>query len=223
MTVALAYGQNPQLAALAESLASQATVTRLLLVGPRSAETTAFSTHIRAKTQVVQGDFFSGAAINHILGAAADDYVLILSGERIELERLAIERMLSVAKDSGAGLVYSDFRDVDGGQVTDHPLIDYQLGSIRDNFDFGAMILLSKAAVDAAIRSHGPVSEQLHWAGLYDLRLKLSVGSTLLRIPEPLYMRIPNDQRSSSERQFDYVDPRQRDYQLEMEQVATEH
>jgi hypothetical protein len=223
VTVALAYGQNPRLAALAESLARQAAVTRLLLIGSQPDETPELSTQIRAKTQVIHRDFFSGSAINHILDAAADDYVLILSGERIELERLTIEGSLAVAEDSGAGLVYSDFRDDRGGHVTDHPLIDYQLGSIRDNFDFGAMILLSRAAIDAAVRSHGRVNEQLRWAGLYDLRLKLSVGSTLLRIPEPLYTRIPDDLRPSGERQFDYVDPRRRDCQLEMEQVATEH
>jgi hypothetical protein len=223
MTVALAYGRDPRLAAIAESLAAQAVVTRLLLIGSEHAETTELSTHVRAKTQVIQGDFFSGAAINQILDAAADDYLLILSGERIEFERVAIEKLLSVAEVSGAGLVYSDFRDDHNGQVTDHPLIDYQLGSIRDNFDFGSMILLERTAIDAAIRSHGRVDDQLRWAGLYDLRLKLSAGSTVLRIPESLYTRIPDDHRASGERQFDYVDPRRRDYQLEMEKVATEH
>ncbi len=224
MTVALAYEQSPRSAALVESLAAQAAVTRLLLIGHRSAQPSELSTHARMKTQVIQSDLFSGVGINQVLAAATTDYLLlILPRERVEPGQLAMESLLSVAEDSGAGLVYSDFRDDHGGQVTDHPLIDYQLGSIRDNFDFGAIILLSKAAIDAAVRNHGRVNEQLHWAALYDLRLKLSVGSTLRRIPAPLYTRIPRDHSASGERQFDYVDPRQRDYQLEMELVATEH
>ncbi len=85
------------------------------------------------------------------------------------------------------------------------------------------MILFSKRASDVAVTRHGPIDNRLRWAGLYELRLKLSIDSTALRIPEPLYTRIPADRRASGERQFDYVDPRQRDYQIEMEQVATEH
>jgi hypothetical protein len=67
------------------------------------------------------------------------------------------------------------------------------------------------------------VAERVRWAGLYELRLKLSIASATLRIPETLYTRIPADRRATGERQFDYVDPSQRDYQVEMEQVATEH
>jgi hypothetical protein len=121
-------------------------------------------------------------------------------------------------------LIYSDFRDeAGGGNMADHQLIDYQLGSLRDSFDFGAMFLIAKRAAGGAISRHGRIDERLRWGGLYELRLRLSIDSTTLRIQEPLYMRYPVDLRASGERQFDYVDPRQREYQLEMEQVATEH
>jgi glycosyl transferase family 2 len=149
--------------------------------------------------------------------------LLVFPGEQVVLGQRAIEKFLSVAGDSNAGLIYSDFKDQADGKTSDHPLIDYQLGSIRDSFDFGAMILISKRAAEDACRIQGRVNEQLRWAGLYDLRLKLSVSSALLRIPEPLYVRVPIDLRTSGDRQFDYVDPRHRDYQFEMEQVATEH
>jgi hypothetical protein len=149
--------------------------------------------------------------------------LLIAPGEKVEFGPEAIERMLSIAGEAAAGMIYSDFKDEKDGKTDDHPVIDYELGSIRDNFDFGAMILFSKSAVDSAIRTNGRVNDELRYAGLYDLRLKLSIGSRVIRVPEPLYTRKLTDARSSGERQFDYVDPSQRDYQIEMEQVATEH
>jgi hypothetical protein len=214
--------------ALAESLAASAAVTRLVLICAKSAEQsveqTGLSTLARSKAHVVQGDFFSGVGVNQLLDEETTDYLLfVLPDGQLEIGQRAIERLLSAAEDSGAGLVYSDFRDVVGGQTTDHPLIDCQLGSLRDGFDFGAVILISKRAANLAVRNHGPVDSRLRWAGLYELRLKLGIDSTVLRVPEPLYTRAPVDRRPSGDRQFDYVDPRQRDYQLEMEQVATEH
>ena len=107
-------------------------------------------------------------------------------------------------------------------ELVDHPLIDYKLGSMRDNFDFGSLILISRRAASLALQQHGP-PERLMWAGLYDLRLKLSIDSPLLRVPEPLYTRVPSDRRASGDRQFDYVDPRNRAFQVEMEDVATAH
>ena len=224
LTVAIAFEHDSSSVALVESLAAQAVVTRLLLLRQEPTEPFDLSTRARAKAQIVDADLFSGRGINQIVDAATSDYLLlILPGEQVEFAQRAIERFLSVAKDSGAGLVYSDFTERSDGATIDHPLIDYQLGSIRDNFDLGATNLLSKAAVESAVHRHGRVDEQLNWAALYDLRLKISVDSSLLRIPELLYTRISRDSRTSDKRQFDYVDPRRRDYQLEMEQVATEH
>ena len=172
----------------------------------------------------VQLDSTSGGRIARLIDEAATDYVLlVLPGERVELGHRATERLVAVADDVGAGLVYSDFRDESEDGLVDHPLIDYRLGSIRDNFDFGSVILISKRAADAALRTHGSITRDLKFGGLYDLRLKMSIGSSILRIPEPLYVRIPADRRASGERQFDYVDPRQRAYQDEMEDIASEH
>ena len=156
-----------------------------------------------------------------------DYLLLILPGGRVEFGARAPERLAQVADDSGAALVYSDFRERNGaevtGEVVDHPLIDYQLGAIRDNFDFGSVVLLSREAVVKALRDHGGISPDIRWGGLYDLRLKLSINSTIFRIPEPLYTRAAADLRASGEKIFDYVDPRKRDYQIEMEKIATEH
>lgn len=207
-----------------ELLAASPVVTQLLLCNPRGGDATSLATAAHNKARVIQGDSISGAAIGQILDESSTDYLLFFNASaRVYLGERAIERLISTAEDSGAGLIYSDFRDDAGGKATDHPLIDYQLGSIRDNFDFGAMFLISKRAAGDAVRAHGRIDEGLRWAGLYELRLKLSVDSTTLRIPEVLYTRIPVDLRASGERQFDYVDPRQREYQVEMERVATEH
>ncbi|MDX2029860.1 MAG: glycosyltransferase family 2 protein [Blastocatellia bacterium] len=166
----------------------------------------------------------SGATINALLDRWRTEYLLLaLPAGAIELGARTLERFLQVADDTGAGWLYSDFRERNGAEISDHPLIDYQLGSLRDNFDFGSALLLSRTAVFQALAAHGAVSPELQWGGLYDLRLKLSIDSPLLRIPEPLYTRSVIDARASGEKLFDYVDPRKRDYQIEMEAIATDH
>ena len=168
--------------------------------------------------------FYSGLAIDSLIEAWRTDYLLlILPGGRVELGARALERFVQVADDAGAAFVYSDFRERRGDEVSDHSLIDYQLGAIRDNFDFGSVVLLSREGVVKALRDHGAVSPDVRWGGLYDLRLKLSTNSMIFRIPEPLYTRVADDLRASGEKIFDYVDPRKRDYQVEMEKIATEH
>ena len=167
---------------------------------------------------------FSGATIRALLEAWKNDYLLlVLPGGKVELGARTLERFVQIADDTGAGLLYSDFRQRNGDEITDHPLIDYQLGSIRDTFDFGSVLLLSRRAVDKALHLHGQIADTVQWGGLYDLWLKLSIESSLLRISEPLYTRSVIDARSTGEKLFDYVDPRKRDYQIEMEQLATAH
>lgn len=167
---------------------------------------------------------FSGASVQALLADWKTQYLLlVLPGGNVELGARAIERFLQVAEDTSAGWLYSDFRQRNGDEVTDHPLIDYQVGSIRDTFDFGSVLLLSRRAVDEALHLHGQVADTIQWGGLYDLRLKLSIESQLLRISEPLYTRSVVDARATGEKIFDYVDPRKRDYQIEMEQLATAH
>lgn len=220
----IGYNEAFESSELAESLAACSAVTRLSLFVEPDSSPLSLSTLVQSKSNIRHESFLSGAAVNRIVGEKAADYLLFcVPGEKIEPGQRAIERFISTAEASAAGLSYSDFRDNIEGQLTDHPLLDYQSGSIRDSFDFGSMMLISQRAAELAINRHGQVDQNLRWAGLYDLRLKISIDSTVLRIPEVLYTRTPVDRRASGERQFDYVDPRQRDYQIEMEQVATEH
>ena len=224
LTAAIVYEEGSGDRLLVEALAASPAVARLVLISRQARRATGLSSIAQNKARMLHGDSFSGAAINELLNEITTGYLLVcLPGDRVEIGHRADERLLSSVQDSGAGLVYSDFRDQSGAVTTDHPLIDYQIGSIRDSFDFGTMMVISKSASDSAVGNHGKVDEALQWAGLYDLRLKLSIDSTMLRIPEPLYTRVPIDRRASGERQFDYVDPRQRAYQIEMERVATEH
>ena len=142
----------------------------------------------------------------------ADSGILFIGDPQAQVEPgdRMFQRMSQVMRDSGAGLVYSD--------AAGHPRIDYQPGSIRDNFDLGPVIAVS---VEAA-REAG-LEPDAKWGGLYDLRLRISGKRPIVRIPEPLYTASQADSRPSGEKQFDYVDPRNRDYQIEMEQIATSH
>ena len=177
-----------------------------------------------AVKEIMTADLLSGRGINEMLASAAGDYLLIiLPGEQVTFGQRAIERFLQVAEATGSGFIYSDFRDDTGDGLSDHPLIDYQSGSIRDSFDFGSVIFIAKRAAREALSRHGAIDESLRWGGLYDLRLKLSLESKPLRIPEPLYARTPRDLRKTGDKQFDYVDPRRRDFQAEMEAIATGH
>jgi hypothetical protein len=163
--------------------------------------------------------------IKHAGGTAAGGTHALLVAHNTPIEFIGhgIERMQQVASDTGAGLVYSDYYDTDRKQEkrTPHPVTDYQLGSIRDDFNFGSVMLFDAAiarTADAEIA--GP---DYQFAGLYGLRLAVSRRAPVLRIGEFLYGKIETDVRTSGAKQFDYVDPRNRAAQVEMEQVATDH
>ncbi|MBI3649823.1 MAG: glycosyltransferase family 2 protein [Acidobacteria bacterium] len=220
ITAALIYEEGESQAALVEDLLQSSAVAEVLLLTTKEPN---YQTS-RLKTRWLQLDSFLGAGIAPLISATTTDYLLlILPGQAVRLGARAIERFLQTAEDTGAALVYADFKDQANDALNDHPLIAYQLGSLRDSFDFGSVLLLSKTAAEKALAKHGAIDERLKFGGLYDLRLKLSLDAEILRIPEPLYTRIPTDTRASGEKQFDYVDPRQRAYQSEMEDVASAH
>jgi hypothetical protein len=221
LSAALAFEGDAASLSLIEGLAANPAVEEVLAINRCGS---AIESRLSGKLRTLPIESYLSGSIDRLLDQVRTDYlVLIVPGQTIEPGQRAVERLLSVIEESGAGMVYSDFKDSVEGGLSDHPLIDYQPGSIRDTFDFGSMMILSMRAVRRAVREYGAPREGLRWAGFYDLRLKLSLESAILRIPEPLYTRIPTDRRASGERQFDYVDPRQRDYQIEMEEVATDH
>ena len=134
--------------------------------------------------------------------------------------------MLAVAESTKAGVVYSDFYDASEGRKILHPLNDYQLGSVRDDFDFGTMILFSVPAVRKALKTYGLIP-YVEFAGLYDLRLKISIDHSFYHLKEPLYSVfgpvIGTEGISGSEKIFGYVDPRNEAAQKELETVFTDY
>lgn len=133
----------------------------------------------------------------------------------------ALERMVRVASDTGASLLYGDHYSMEAGQMERHPVIDYQVGSIRDDFDFGSLVLVNACMMEKAVQSIEPT--ELRYAGWYALRLALSRMGEVTHLNEFLYTEEEHDLRASGEKQFDYVNPRNREVQVEMEQAATFH
>ena len=151
----------------------------------------------------------------------ADFVLLSLKPTPVSLGLHALDRLLRVATDSGAGMVYADSYIKKGETTEKHPTIDYQTGSVRDDFDFGQLVLIRSSLLHAyASKQQLP---DWQWAGFYDFRLYISRKAQIFHINEFLYTQIETDMRNSGEKQFDYVNPRNREVQIEMEQAATRH
>lgn len=165
----------------------------------------------------------SGTGLRQVFDRLDSDYVLFVDPDtEVRLGQFALERLCDVADQTGAGLVYADHWVCRDGVTSDRPVIDCQLGSIRDDFAFGPLRLVSTAAARAAFEAFGPVAD-VKWAGGYDLRLKLSARSSLVRVPEFLYTVLESSASAAGNAHFAYVDPKNAGVQKEMEQVATEH
>lgn len=129
--------------------------------------------------------------------------------------------MLQVAEEVGAGLLYCDRWKIENGERHPHPVIDYQIGSIRDDFDFGSVMLFDAELVKEFAKTSE--SSKYKFAGLYALRLFISRKSRIFHLNEYLYTEEELDSRKSGEKQFDYIDPKNREVQIEMEVAATHH
>jgi len=163
----------------------------------------------------------SVASLRKIESSLTTDYVLLYTKQfALDTGRFALDRMVQVAESTGAGMVYSDYFENKEGRLSAHPLIDYQEGSLRDDFNFGSMVLYRSSAFRSAVKR---MNNDFRYAGLYDLRLKISQEYEIVHIPELLYTEIEKDTRKSGEKQFDYVDPRNREVQIEMEIACTDH
>jgi len=176
------------------------------------------------KCQVlVSGPLTSHETINPILTGIRTEYFLLLLGaQQISIEPKALEKILGKAVSTNAGLVYTDFYEENEHWKTLHPLIDYQPGSVRDDFDFGAMMLFSAAAVRKALEKHGAITG-VKFAGLYNLRLKVSIDHSIYHLQEPLYCVMGTEENSDVEKIFEYVDPSNEAVQKEMEAVFTDY
>jgi hypothetical protein len=172
---------------------------------------------------IVSQTLRSGKLLETMLAKATSEYFLFITQtEEIQLGQAALERFAGIAGQTGAGMCYSDYFEIKKGVRSERPLIHYQFGSVRDNFEFGALLFFSMNAIRLALAAYGDVAE-LNAAGLYDLRLKVSVDHDLFHVPEYLFTKVESDLRVTGEKLFDYVDPRNQAVQKEMETVVTEH
>ncbi|MBQ4391156.1 MAG: glycosyltransferase family 2 protein [Paludibacteraceae bacterium] len=144
-----------------------------------------------------------------------EEYVLICLRDNIKWVHYGLERMVQVADDTNAAMAYSDRFNPEPA-----PVIDYQSGALRDDFDFGSVMLWRVATLRQAVAE---MDVDYQYAGLYDLRLRVSRHGALVHIPEFLYYEVETDLRKSGEKLFDYVDPKNRAVQVEMEQCVTAH
>lgn len=160
--------------------------------------------------------------VRETLSACRDQYILLnLSGREVTITDDAANRMKEHADSTGAGLVYSDYVKTMGADaIAPAPLIDIQAGSLRDDFDFGALVLITPAATEAVLSFQG---QEFKTAGFYQMRLAIQRSLPIVRMPQPLYTIAETDFRTSGQKQFDYVNPRNRDVQIEMEAACTEH
>lgn len=159
----------------------------------------------------------STASVREVASKADTEYTLIYTRQtRLDWVHFGLERMLQIAADSGAALAYADHFDGD----VPSPVIDYQQGSLRDDFDFGGVQLYRTDALKKAVSE---MDADYEFAALYDLRLRVSEIGPLVHINELLYYETETDRRDSGVKLFDYVDPRNRAVQVEMEKVCTAH
>lgn len=169
----------------------------------------------------LKDSLYQTTTIQQIAKETKGEYCLLITKSTpLKLHYLALERLQQIAEDTKAGLVYADHHQLKDDKCVNAPVIDYQQGSLRDDFDFGSVLLFNSKALKESCQR---MKNSYQHAALYDLRLKLSQRYDLVHVNEYLYTEIEEDNRKSGEKQFDYVDPRNQDRQKEMESACTEY
>lgn len=170
----------------------------------------------------------SGRTWNDLLARVTTRHLLYFPRADVRIDPCAVDRLMAASEATGSAIVYADYAESRGKTLREHPVNDYQRGSIRDDFDFGPVMLISVAAARRALRKYGEIPS-CRWAGWYDLRLKLSTDRTLLHLPERLCIVIEANRNpgvgtaKDGGGHFAYVDPQNRSFQSELETAATAH
>ncbi len=165
--------------------------------------------------------FTSTSVLKSIAEKSNGDFTLFYTKSLpLKIGQAGLERMARMATDANAGMLYTDYFELKSGQLQSHPVIEYQDGSLRDDFNFGSLLLYKTEALKSAVAT---MNEAYQFAGLYDLRLKISQHHKIVRMPEFLYTEVETDTRNSGQKMFDYVDPKNRQLQVEMEHACIAH
>jgi hypothetical protein len=175
-----------------------------------------------AKCQKLElSNMVSSASVRAIAEKSDAEYSMIVTKEvSISFGYFAIERFEYIASSSNAGIVYSNYSDLVDGKLSKHPVIEYQVGSLRDDFNFGPMMFVKAEALKDAAANF---TEEYDHAGIYSMRLSISKNWDLEHVAEFLYSQTDVDSRASGKKIFDYVDPANRGVQIEMEKAVTKY
>jgi hypothetical protein len=215
ITCFVPFGSEKETHATVKELKNSDLVAKIFITG---SESKLFE--VNGAEWLSSGNLSSGPAIKAIAAHSLTDYILLYTrNSPLKLSQYALDRFIRVAEDTGSGMVYSNFLAVKAGKTESHPLIDYQEGSLRDDFNFGSLLLYKTEKLKMAATT---IDESLLHAGLYALRLNISLITSIFRIPEYLYTEEESDLRLSGVKIFDYVDPKNRGVQIEMEKVCTQ-
>jgi hypothetical protein len=218
LTAIIAYVPGPWFEKALLSLTASEFIEEVLIVCPETIDIKIPKCRI-----LTGGTLQSQKVLSQIINEAKTRYLLFLTGARqITIEPGAFEKLVKIAELTKASIVFSDFYDEGRQGRALHLLNDYQLGSIRDDFDFGSVMVLSTGAVRAALQKYGAIPS-VNYAGLYDLRLKVSIDYSIHHLSEPLYSVIQPVEASTDTQLFAYVDPRNTDVQKEMETVFSDY
>ncbi len=216
ITCVLPVDRNAEIKKTLKALRSSGVVARIILIGDPAVIPDALDV-----VGISNGNLFSTQTIREFTQKINTRYTLICTKSLpFDLGQNALSRMMQVSEATSAGMVYSDFFEQIHEIVKPHPVIEYLDGSLRDDFDFGSLMLYRTDIMVAAVEK---MDQLFELAGLYDLRLKVSQQHKLIHLPEILYTELELDTRKSGEKLFDYVDTRNRFKQIEMEQACTLH
>ncbi len=171
--------------------------------------------------KLVLENIASSASIKTIANQSDAEYSMIITKEvNINMGYFTLERFEYIASSTNAGIVYSHYYDIIDGKQVKHPVIEYQIGSLRDDFNFGSLLFINSKALKETVTNF---TEEYEHSGIYSMRLSISKNWDIEHIAEFLYSQNEVDTRASGKKIFDYVDPANRDVQIEMEKVVTKY
>lgn len=218
ITVFIPLSDKESLESTVSSLKSTGVVARIVIVAGKDTKVEYNDPDV---DYLYSEGFSSTSAVNKMALMSDTPYIMVYtSNQPLYPGKYSLQRMLSVCENTGAGMLYSDYYEKKNDKLTPHPVTDYQEGSLRDDFNFGSVIMYKDTAFQYACRK---MDKNYRYAGLYDLRLKISQNNLIIHLPELLYAVNEIDTRKSGEKQFDYVDPGNREVQMEMEDACTDH